>query len=362
MVRVRRIAQAAIAAGLGISMAFGSIPLAFADPANEPGLGATTTQSNNESQGETKLYVISEQEDLTTSEGAANENMRVSIPVAIHYVANANGTLVGPSDNVVKFVNHSKLSAVHVSKINVEGTGNVKIKVDGNNVTLGKDEMTFYMQPVPGTSDESGTDFTPATDSNGSAIVGTLDQLGYYVDNGSGTGQNLSVKGDWNMTGDNGALALNHLTGRVGQFDTVNAATDCQVGAVHWTVRAGTREQSDARDASVTVHFNANTGSNANGVPIPDQTVQVLDAAQLPTKVADNTGMSSALSATSVNVTVPKSHKNADGTTTTYVFKEWNTKADGSGTKVVTISNLGSATDIAGTVQEVYAIFTEVTS
>ncbi len=357
MVRVRRIAQAAIAAGLGISMTLGSIPLAFADPADEPGLAAATTQSKSESQGETKLYVISEQDDLTTSEGAANENIRVSIPVAIHYVANANGTLVGPSDNVVKFVNHTKLSAVHVSKIDVEATGNAKIKVDGSNVTLGKDEMSFYMQPVPGTSNEAGTSFTPAKDGNGSAIVGDLDQLGNYVDNGSGTSQNLTDKGDWNITGDHGALALNHLTGRVGQFDKVNAATDYQVGTVHWTVRAGTREQSDARDASVTVHFNASTGSNANGVPIPDQTVQVLDAAQLPTISEDRVGLATAISATAANVTPPKSTKNVDGTTISYVFKEWNTKADGTGTKVTTISNLGAAADIAGTTQEVYAIF-----
>ena len=355
----QRIAQAAIAAGLGASMVFGPVSAALAAPDTPvPGESAAdgyTSQVVAESKGDTKLYVISEQDDLTTSEGSANENVRVTIPVAIHYVADAAGNLVGPSDNTVKFVNHTKLGAVHVSKIAVQNAGDASIKPDSN--SLGADEMSFFVQPVPGTSNADGSTFVAKTD-GGEPVVGTLDQLGTYVGEGQDGAKAPTYKDDWNIAGNDGALALNHLTGRIGGFDQVSAASDYQAGTVHWTVRAGTRAEAAVRDASVTVHFNSNNGSNAGCVPIGDQTVQIIDPSTDAVISGSQHGMDEPLSPGASSVTPPKSITNVDGTTTTYRFVGWSTSpAGGEGTMVEKIGDLGEASQIAGKVVEVYAIF-----
>lgn len=366
MTRPSNVARTAVAAGLGAVLTLVPAMPAWAEPgsADTPVEGETANpeyeaQVQGESAGDTKLYVIGSQDDLTTSEGSVTENVKVSIPVAIHYVADSEGNLTGPSNNVVKFVNHTNVGAVHVSKIAVQNAGGAQIVPGGT--ALANDEMSFSVRPVQGQSDESGSTFTAgaATEGTGDDFVltGAKDDLGNYANKTHGEAVNPQNKGDWNIAQKHGALALNDLSGKIGGFDAVDAATDTQVGTVHWTVRAGTRAQADKKDASVTVHFNSNNGSNANCVPVADQRVEVLQAGSLPNQVANEEGLTTPLSAGASDVTAPKSHTNPDGTVTTYHFVEWNTAADGSGTTVSTIGDLGSASELAGTVQEVYAIF-----
>ena len=364
----RGMARTAISAGLGATLAVAPFGPALAEPgaADTPVVGESANPSyedqvRGESTGDTKLYVIGSSDDLTTSEGSITENVKVSIPVAIHYVADSEGNLVGPSNNVVKFVNHTNLGAVHVSKIAVQNAENSSIVKSGE--TLGNDQMCFFMRPAQGQSDEAGAAFVAgaATEGTGSdfKLVGEKDELGNYANHTHGQVMNPVNKDDWNIAQKHGALALNDLAGRIGGFGAMDAATDTQVGTVHWTVRAGTRAQADAKDAIVTVHFNSNNGSNANCVPVGDQRVQVLRTQDLPNKVALEEGLSTPLDAGAEDVVAPRSLTNPDGTVTSYRFAGWNTAADGSGKAVSTIGDMGSAEELAGTVRELYAIFEE---
>lgn len=358
-----KVARAAVAASLGAVLVAGSAVPAFAEvgAADTPVPGESanvgyTSQVRGESNGDTKLYVIGRQDDLTTSEGSVTENVRVSIPVAIHYVADERGNLVGPADNVVKFVNHTKLGSVHVSKIAVQNSGDARIVADSD--ALANDEMSFFVRPVAGVSDDAGASFTPAA-AQGEPAGGTIDQLGTYADKAHGEGIDPTHRDEWDIAQKNGALALNGLTGRIGGFGKLDPSTDYQAGTIHWTVRAGTRAQADEKDASVTIHYNSNDGSNAGCVPVADQKVRVLQTNALPNKVADAEGLATPVHAGAADVVAPHAVTHADGSETTYRFKGWNTRADGTGTWVATVSDMGSAAELAGTVQELYAVFEE---
>lgn len=361
MTKARGVGRLAITAGLGLALVTGPYAVAFAEPgsADTPVEGeyanpSYTRQVSGESNGDTKLYVIGTQDSLTTSDAAVDENIKVSIPVAIHYVADSEGNLTGPSDNMVKFVNHTKLGSVHVSGIAVENAGDVRIAPDADN--LQDDQMSFFVRPVAGTSDEAGSTFVPSELPEGTPVP-QRDQLGNYASNAHGAEQSPANKNDWNIAQKHGALALNDLTGRIGGFNKIDPSTDYRVGAIHWTVRAGTRSQADKRDASVTIHYNSNNGSNAGCVPVEDQTVEVLQSSQLPEARVNDAGMDTALARGASDVTPPTPVLQTDGSSVSYGFVGWNTKADGSGTAVSKVSDLGSAQDLAGTVQEVYAIY-----
>lgn len=364
-----RVTRAAVAAGLGVMMAWVPLAPAFAQTgANDvPVVGESanpeyTNQVGGESTGDTKLYVIGKQDDLATSEGSITQNVKVSIPVAIHYVADSQGNLVGPSDDVVKFVNHTRLGAVHVSKIAVQNSGDASIVMDGEN--LGNDQMSFFVQPVQGQSDETGSTFTRGTATEGNesdyVAIGEIDQLGNYASRDHDNAKDPTHKGDWNVAQGHGALALNGLTGRIGGFGKLDASTDYQAGTIHWTVRAGTRAQADQRDATLTIHYNSNDGTNAGCVPVADQKVQVLMVDQLPDIVPNEEELAKPLARGASDVVAPKSYTRADGTVVNYAFKEWNTQADGQGTTVAKVGDLGTAQSLAGAVMEVYAIFEEV--
>ncbi len=360
-----RITRAVVSAGLGVALSLGATPFAFAETgaSNTPVEGEAanpgyTAQVQGSSKGDTKLYVIGTQDDLTTSEGSVTENVKVSIPVAIHYVADSEGNLHGPSDGVAKFVNHTKLGAVHVSKIAVQNAGDARIGLDSNDLT--SDQMSFFVTPTPGTSDKDGAGFTADVDDAGNTKTGTQDQLGAYVsETGDVIRKDPTHKNEWNIAQNNGALALNGLTGRIGGFDHMDPSTDYQAGTIHWTVRAGTRAQADAKDATVSIHFNSNNGANADCVPLADQYVQVLKEDASGTFVADEAALQTAIARGADDLEAPKAHTNADGSVTSYAFAGWNTKADGSGKTIKTVGDLGAAASIAGTVQEVYAIFAE---
>lgn len=399
-------ARSAILAGLGFALAIGPVAPALAETkaqgnSDDPVIGEYANpefdeQVSGTSEGDTKLYIIGKQDDLTTSEGSITEQVKVSIPVAIHYVAeidaDGNGQLVGPSNDVVKFVNHTKLGAVHISKIQVDGTksGNTEV----NDITLAtnvgtvNDRMSFNMQPVQGQSDDSGERFVPVTAfaaAENSAykqayetqlaenlqqdqfVDGSLDELGNYStttngENTAGVPINPINKNDWNILQKNGALGLNSLTGKIGGFSKIDPSTDYPAGVIHWTVRAGTRKQADTKDATVTIHFNSNNGSNKDCVPVADQKVVVLNVDKLPVREDLAAGLNTAITA-GTGVEGPKTVTNADGTVTTYTFKEWRTSPDrNSGAKISKISDLGtSASEIAGKTFEVYAIYDSTT-
>ncbi|MDO4537327.1 MAG: hypothetical protein Q4B54_04135 [Coriobacteriales bacterium] len=358
-----------VVAGLGLAMSMGVYAPAIAETGvqDTPAEGEYANPSyegqvTGESTGETKLYIKSAQDDISTSEGSQDEQMKVSIPVAIHYVANEDGTLVGPTDNTVKFVNHTKLGAVHVSKIRVTNSGNTSIvknaKVKNN------DEVSFFVQPAQGQSDDAGTSFRRGVADEGNndsfAQDGSLDEFGAYVSESKAI--NPTHRNQWNIAQKNGALALNNLTGKIGGFGAMSPATDYQAGVVHWTVRSGTRADADLHDASVTIHYHPNTGSNKNGTPIPDQETKVADTASLPDKVEIEGALNTKLSSGATLLDPPVSTTNADGTVTSWQFKEWNTKADGQGKTIATVGDLGTVSDIAGKTFEVYAIFAETTA
>lgn len=364
-----RVAKSTIMAGLGLSLVLQPIPWAFADPAQASGSDTPVAgesaspqyldQLTGESRGDTKLYIIGKQDDLTTGEGAIDEQIKVSIPVAIHYVADTEGNLMGPSDDTVKFVNHTKLGTVHVSKIAVENEGDAKIVREAE-VKDTNDTMSFKVQPMQGQSNEDGSSFVRGTAAEGNDTdfkkEGSVDELGNYANLEAGAAINPVNKGDWNIAQKHGALALNNLTGTIGGFGKIDPSTDYKAGVIHWTVRAGTRDDADHKDASVTIHYHANNGSNKDCVPVPDQVEEVLEVASLPEKRVRSAGMSASV-ADGTGVDAPSASVEANGTVITKRFKGWNTKADGSGQMVSTIANLGNAEDIAGKVFELYAIF-----
>lgn len=352
-----RVARAAMSAGLGLAMALGPVPAAFADvgAADTPVPGeyaspGFTDQSGAESTGDTKLYIIGSQNDLTTSEGSKTENIKVTIPVAIHYVADTEGNLYGPSDNTVKFVNNTKLGAVHVAKIAVEQGIGSEIKTVGS--ALSADQMRFTMRPVQGTLDEESGQFTKTE----GVAAGTLDDLGAYVVTGDESAKDVKKTKEWDIAPDHGALALNSLTGKIGGFNAIDPCTDYQAGTIHWTVRAGTRAQADKRDASVTIHYNANDGANKDCVPIADQVVEVYDVGEMPQKVINATNYNLFIQPDGNDVTPPLAQAAADGTVTTKSFVGWAKSPNGDG-RVQKISDLGSAADIAGKTFELYAIY-----
>jgi hypothetical protein len=353
-----RVARAAMAAGLGLAMALGPIPTALADAGgtNTPVPGEYANpefekQQTAESKGDTKLYITGVQDDLTTSEGSVTENIKVTIPVAIHYVADTEGNLRGPSDNTVKFVNNTKLGAVHVSKIAVESAEGAKIV--GKNDALGADRMVFSVQPVQGTWDEQNKAFNKTDVAEETAI----DDLGYYSTDDGSAAKDPKKTREWDIAGNHGALALNHLTGRIGGFSAIDSGTDYQAGTIHWTVRAGTRAQADKRDATVTVHFNANNGSNKDCAPLGDLTAVVFQPDSLPEKVVNAREFGKALAPEGGVVIPPKTYTQQDGTVVTKAFKGWSRQPDGS-ELVAWVSDLGrDAEAIAGKTFELYAIY-----
>ena len=126
-----RIARAALSAGLALSMAMGGIAPALAET----------------SSGQTNLYVQVQESSLTTPEGYG-EQMRVTIPVAINYVADETGALTGPADGATLITNNTKTGAVHVAQIGVQAASGVTI-VPTAEAADADDEV--YLSVTPGT-------------------------------------------------------------------------------------------------------------------------------------------------------------------------------------------------------------------
>lgn len=207
--RRQGIARKAVAAGLGMAMALGTVApsVALAD-----------------STGQTNLYIETRTDDITTHEGADDENIKVVLPVAINYVADTEGNLTGPSDNTVKIKNNTQLGSVHVSKIHV--TPQTGVSIVGSAANADQDDEV-YLKMKPG----SGTEV---------ALSGFLTEA-------------APKRGDWDVA-QQGELALNSLTGKIGGFDAIDPSTKSQVATVNWTVAAGTAQQAAFSANEVLVH------------------------------------------------------------------------------------------------------------
>lgn len=204
------IASKAVAAGLGLAMALGTIAPAAALA---------------ESTGDTNLYVVAQDDNITTHEGAEDENIKVVLPVAINYVADVEGNLTGPSDNTVKIRNNTILGSVHVSKIHVTPATGVSI-VENPAAADQDDEVYLRMQPGSGTSVSLASFLTEAA----------------------------PKRGDWDIERQS-ELALNSLAGKTGGFDSINPATKARIATVGWTVASGTARQAAQNADELLVHL-----------------------------------------------------------------------------------------------------------
>lgn len=203
------IARKAVAAGLGIAMALGTIAPSVALADNG---------------GQTNLYVIASDDDTTTHEGAADENIKVVLPVAINYVADTEGNLTGPSNNTVKIKNNTQLGSVHVSKIRVTPETGVSVVA---NAAAADENDEVYLNMKPG----SGTDISLASFLTEAA----------------------PKRGDWDIA-QQSELALNSLTGKIGGFGQLDPSTKSQIATVHWTVASGTAQQAARSADQLLIH------------------------------------------------------------------------------------------------------------
>lgn len=201
----------AVAAGLGLAMALGTVAPVVALA---------------ESTGQTNFYVTASGDDITTHEGAEDENIKVVLPVAINYVADAEGRLTGPSDDTVKIKNNTVLGSVRVSKIQA---------------------MPAYGMTIVESRAEA--------DSDGDV----------YLTMRPGNGQEVSLAshleesepanpGQWSIA-QKGELALNGLTGKIGGFGNVDPSTKTQLASVFWTVAPGTASQVATNAQRITIHY-----------------------------------------------------------------------------------------------------------
>ena len=202
------VARGAVSAGLALAMALSGAVPALAET----------------SSGQTNLYVEVKESSLTTPEGYG-EQMRVTIPVAINYVADETGALTGPADGATMIVNGTKTGAVHVAQIGVTPAQGITL-VTTADAADADDEA--YLSVTPGT--------------------GTADTFGNYVTPAAPT------SGEWDIA-QGESLALNNLGGKLGGIGgAIDPANKTQVATVNWTVAAGTAAQAAARANRFTIH------------------------------------------------------------------------------------------------------------
>ena len=277
--------------------------------------------------------------DTTVPEGAASQQIRVSVPVAIHYVADTQGNLSGPTDDIVKFVNRSDSGDVHVSGIAVGGN-NLDVTTAAN---LGDGQVRLSVRPQEGTSDSTGRTF------EASGERGTLDELGTYSStatggNAGGDWKVPSNRNEWDIHSGNGALALNDLSGKVGGDSAAGFSEDRQVGAIHWRIRLGTREAADEADSTLmlSLHPGVDYDGTEMGFSTPiDYGATVLVPSRQPEKVVDPTGASQAIGRPAA-VQASFTRQRPDGKTYSYSFTGWNTEPDGTGIQVGSPNDLVS--------------------
>ena len=335
----------AIVCGLGLAASLGCATVARADEPNVP-VGEYTADiysdlTNNTSTGETNLYIVSGDKETAVSEGSHGNNvqLRVSVPVGIHYVALKNGVILGPSDGKVMFRNLTEMSAVHIAGIAVSEVGPAKIVSHAESETM-PDGMSLTMCPML-VDDEEGS-------YNADQCTHMIDEFANYV----GTAAKSPVKKyEWDIPV-GGRLSLFDLGGFMGSFDKLNPLVDTQVGTVHWTIRLGTRAEADERDSKVTIRYHANGGVLKAGAKLNEQRFTVVDPVSLPKVVPQEDVLgSSFVDATDI---LEKTEIEVGGTLTKHVFCGWSRDAAGK-EPVNVLSDIGSAEELAGKSYTLYA-------
>lgn len=216
-----------VAAGLGVALAASPVA-AMAETSKE------AEGRPGESYGQTQLTVRADGTDLTTPEGQDDndtdgtlDQVRVTIPVRIDFVAKSDGELKGPEDDEVKFSNNSTMP-VHVASAKVTSA-------EGTRIATAEEERAAEAKG------EADVIHLGLTNSKGDAI-----DLGRYAGDGAAL-----KEGAWDIArspkqdgkareGDSvNKLYLNKLGGRISGFGKLDPARETQVGQIHWTVRPG---------------------------------------------------------------------------------------------------------------------------
>lgn len=211
-----------VAAGLGAALAASPVA-AMAETSKE------AEGRPGESYGQTQLTVRADGTDLTTPEGENEtlDQVRVTIPVRIDFVAKSDGELKGPEDGKVKFSNNSTMP-VHVASAKVTSS-------EGTRIATAEEERAAEAKG------EADVIHLGLTNSKGDAI-----DLGRYAGDGAAL-----KEGAWDIArspkqdgkareGDSvNKLYLNKLGGRISGFGKLDPARQTQVGQIHWTVRPG---------------------------------------------------------------------------------------------------------------------------
>jgi len=204
----RGAARAAIGAALSASLALAGAAPALADTSG----------------GETALYVTLDQTHLTTPEGYGDDQMRVTIPVAISYVADELGNLTGPADGATLISNNATAGAVHVSQIHAVPESGISLVTTA---AAADEDDEVFLSVTPG--------------------AGTADTFGNYVE------AKAPTAGQWDVA-QGSSLALNNLGGKVGGLDTIDPSTKARIATIEWTVAAGTAAQAEAESNRFVIH------------------------------------------------------------------------------------------------------------
>lgn len=216
-----------VAAGLGVALAASPVVAIAETPKDTEG-------KPGESYGQTQLTVRADGTDLTTPEGEDDndtngtlDQVRVTIPVRIDFVAKSDGELIGPDDKNVKFSNNSTMP-VHVASAKVTSS-------EGTRIATAEEERAAEAKG------EADVIHLGLTNSNGDAI-----DLGSYTGDGAALKEGAwdiarSPKQDGKGREEDSVnkLYLNKLGGRISGFDKLDPARQTQVGQIHWTVRPG---------------------------------------------------------------------------------------------------------------------------
>ena len=184
----------------------------------------------------THLYLIANDENLANNNTVEynQTNAKVQVPVAINYVAQANGNITGPADEAAQIRNFSGFP-VNVANIKVNAGTNVTL-VNTAEAADTADEIYLQMKPNSGTT-VAMADFTASATE---VTSGQADGTGKRPDAGTEWNIAAAVSGVGTSSAVASVLNLNSLSGKIGGFNLLNPAAQQEIGQIEWTVKAGT--------------------------------------------------------------------------------------------------------------------------
>lgn len=185
---------------------------------NQPGTGGNVTTLT--------LQLQDPSANLASNGGTAwvAERAKVQVPVAINFVVDGSGNIIGPSSGA-NITNYSSY-AVHVSNIKVTEAGGANIVPLLQATTADK----VYLTMKPG--------------SNGTAIDLSTFKGGTGAAPAAGTEEewNISANGTAN---DGNVLTLTGFNGsKIGGFGSIDPTTKTTFGTIAWTIQAGSATNS----------------------------------------------------------------------------------------------------------------------